>query len=652
MLDRLLVANRGEIACRIARTARRLGITTLAVYSDADRNARHVREADEAFRLGPAPPLESYLDIERILRVARQARADAIHPGYGFLSENADFAQACVAAGFIFVGPPAAAILAMGSKSAAKAAMAAIGVPIAPGYHGAEQSLERLTSEAARVGYPLLIKASAGGGGKGMQIVHTAAELEASIASAQRLARAAFRDDRLLLERYFARARHVEVQIFADRHGNVISLLDRDCSVQRRLQKVLEEAPAPGLRDTVRSAMASAAIAAARSVGYVGAGTVEFLLDEEQNFYFMEMNTRLQVEHPVTELVAGIDLVEWQIRIARGETLPAHGAPRGAAVEARLYAEDPAREYLPSVGTITHLRWPAAVDGVRLDTGFDAGDAVSPFYDPLLGKIIAWGESRDAAVASLHRALAALEITGVATNRMLLLSVLADPQFRAGQVATDFLNVRAPYLALQESPVTDLELILAALWCATRCTAEEALWQDTRGWRLGSSAASRWRFDGREVVVSGAGADCYRASLESQERTLRLVRREDCALEVECDGVLSRVRVVEQGGTLHLFSAGRHATLKSAATDDALATGVSIDTGSLLTPLPGTIVALHVAVGDQVKRGAPLVTVEAMKMEHTLTAPQDGIVARLRVALQDRVPAETILIDLNPAPEP
>src|SRR6202040_1450298 len=453
MLRRLLIATRGEIVCRIARTAQRLGVTAIAVYSEADAGARHVRVADEAYYLGPAPAAESYLDIAKIIELARRVGADAVHPGYGFLSENAAFAQACVDAGLIFVGPPASAIRAMGSKSASKAAMAAVGVPVAPGYHGADQSPAALVAEAQRVGFPLIIKASAGGGGKGMQVVNSAAEVAAAVESAQRLARTAFGSDRLLLERYFPQARHVEVQVFADTHGGIVSLFDRDCSVQRRHQKIIEEAPAPGLRDEVRAAMSQAAIQAARAVGYVGAGTVEFLVDEAQNFYFMEMNTRLQVEHPVTEFITGIDLVEWQLRIATGERLPKAQNDilrHGCAMEARLYAEDPEHGYLPSVGSITHLHWPDAAPGLRLDIGVDAGDEVSTFYDPMLGKVVAWGESRGEAVDRLPKALADIEIVGVTTNRALLTSVLADEEFRRSGVTTGFLDARAAQLSFGE----------------------------------------------------------------------------------------------------------------------------------------------------------------------------------------------------------
>jgi 3-methylcrotonyl-CoA carboxylase alpha subunit len=449
MIRRLLIANRGEIVCRIARTARRLGVTTIAVYSDADRNALHVRSADEAYYLGAAPAAESYLNIAKLIALAKRVGADAIHPGYGFLSENAGFAQACVDADLIFIGPPAAAIKAMGSKSASKAAMAAVGVPVAPGYHGSEQSAQHLQEEAVRVGFPLIIKASAGGGGKGMQVVNSAADVPAAVESAQRLARTAFGDDRLLMERYFPKARHVEVQVFADLHGQTISLFDRDCSVQRRHQKIIEEAPAPDLREDVRAAMSQAAVKSAQAVRYVGAGTVEFLVDDAQNFYFMEMNTRLQVEHPVTELITGIDLVEWQLRIAQGEPLPpTQGLTRrGFAVEARLYAEDPAHDYLPSVGRISHLRWADPVPGLRQDTGVEEGDEVSSYYDPMLGKIIAWGESRATAIDLLRRALGEVEIVGVATNRALLSSVLGDEEFRRGAVATNFLGARREHLS-------------------------------------------------------------------------------------------------------------------------------------------------------------------------------------------------------------
>ncbi|GAC1304072.1 MAG: acetyl/propionyl/methylcrotonyl-CoA carboxylase subunit alpha [Steroidobacteraceae bacterium] len=651
VLRRLLIANRGEIVCRITRTAQRWGVTSIAVYSEADRNARHVRTADEAHYLGPAPAAESYLDIAKILDVAARSGADAVHPGYGFLSENADFAQACVDAGLIFVGPPASSIRAMGSKSASKTAMAAVGVPVAAGYHGADQSPQRLYAEAQRVGFPLIIKASAGGGGKGMQVVTCAAEVEAAVESAQRLARTAFGDDRLLLERYFALARHVEVQIFADSHGGIVSLFDRDCSVQRRHQKIIEEAPAPGLRDEVRAGMSRAALQAAQAVGYVGAGTVEFLVDEAQDFYFMEMNTRLQVEHPVTELIAGVDLVEWQLLIAQGARLPKTQRdilPRGAAMEARLYAEDPDHGYLPSVGRIAHLRWPAEAAGLRLDVGVEVGDEVSSFYDPMLGKIIAWGETRLEAAARLRKALGDIEIVGVITNRALLISALADAQFGRGAVATNFLDVRSAQLAFGESEAGDLDAVLSALWCATRETASNALWADSRGWRLAANAVSTWRFGCRTVTVEFCAPDSYNAQLAGRQYALRVVTRSAETLHVELAGVMRQIRIIEVGGDLHLFGGGRHVTLRPAETEDALRVAAGAEEGSLLTPLPGTVVAVHVTAGQRVARGAPLVTVEAMKMEHTLTAPYDGTVSRVLFGLAERVAAGAILVELAP----
>ena len=655
MLNKLLIANRAEIVCRIARTARAMGITSVAVYSDADRSARHVRVCDEAFRLGPAPAAESYLDIARIIAVARQAGADAVHPGYGFLSENAAFAQACTDAGLIFVGPSAAAIRAMGSKSAAKAAMAAAGVPVAAGYHGEDQSDERLLAEAARVGYPLIIKASAGGGGKGMQVVQSETGILEALHSARRLARTAFGDDRLLMERYFASARHVEVQVFADTHGHLVSLFDRDCSVQRRHQKIIEEAPAPGLRPEVRAAMAEAAIRTARTVGYVGAGTVEFLLDESQAFYFMEMNTRLQVEHPVTECITGIDLVEWQIRVARGEPLPRRQdeiVAIGAALEARLYAEDPAAGYMPSVGRITHLCWPQASEQVRLDVGVESGDEVSPYYDPMLGKVIAAAGSRSAALHALARALGDLEIAGLRTNRALLRSILGEAAFQRGGVATNYLELHRDALDFGEPQTGDLDRALAALWCASAAPAD-ALWSDTRAWRLGGPSRFAWHIDEVLVTVTSTGGDGYEVTAGALTLQARVLMRDFTHVTIEVhpqDGAIrrARARIARDGRVLHLFRDGNHATLTLKSTEDTLLGDVAAEQGSLLTPLPGIIVAIHTSVGQRVARGDALITVEAMKMEHTLTAPHAGVVCRLPFAMKDRVAAGAVLVELNP----
>jgi 3-methylcrotonyl-CoA carboxylase alpha subunit len=443
----------------------------------------------------------------------------------------------------------------------------------------------------------------------------------------------------------------VEVQVFADSHGGIVSLFDRDCSVQRRHQKIVEEAPAPGLRAEVRTAMAQAAIQAARAVSYVGAGTVEFLVDEAQQFYFMEMNTRLQVEHPVTEFITGIDLVEWQLRIAGGAPLPKAQpeiTQQGCAMEARLYAEDPTRGYLPSTGRIDHLRWPEAAPGLRLDVGVDAGDEVSTFYDPMLGKIIACSESRAAAADRLRRALDDIEIVGVTTNRALLSSVLADEVFRGGGVATNFLEVRRERLSFGEPAAAEIDAVLAALWLATRETGADALWADSRGWRLGSPPRSAWVFAEHSVAIELAAADRYLARGAGREYRLRLIARGAQSLEVEVDDQVQRLRLVEVQQELHLFRGGRHAVLRLNRTEDALQGNSAVEQGSLLTPLPGTIVATHVAPGQQVARGAPLVTVEAMKMEHTLTAPYDGTVTRVAFGVAERVAAGAILVELAP----
>ena len=491
MFKRLLIANRGEIACRVIRTARQLGIRCIAVWSDADEDALHVEMADEAYRIGPAPARESYLDIGAILGAAERAGAGAVHPGYGFLSENADFAEACAARGIVFVGPPAAAIRAMGSKSEAKRLMDAAGVPLVPGYHGADQSPERLRREAEAIGWPVLLKASAGGGGRGMRAVERAEDFDAALAGAKREAAAAFGDDAMLIERYVAQSRHVEVQVFADRHGNFVHLFERDCSAQRRHQKVIEEAPAPGVGGELRAAMCEAAIAAARAIGYEGAGTVEFLLDRGGEFWFMEMNTRLQVEHPVTELVTGTDLVEWQLRVAGGEPLPLAQdeiAVHGHAIEARLYAEDPARGFLPSTGHLVHLHVPegdagsgpgreegradgatVGASGIRVDTGVRTGDTVSMYYDPMIAKVIAWGPDRDAAADRLAAALAATEVVGLSANAAFLHALVTHPRFRAADIHTRFIEERMEDLIPADAdPPTEDDLAVAAWAIAAR----------------------------------------------------------------------------------------------------------------------------------------------------------------------------------------
>src|SRR5438270_8995615 len=465
MFTKILIANRGEIACRVIRTARRLGIATVAVYSEADRNALHVELADEAWPIGPAPARDSYLNIAAILPAARNSGAEAVHPGYGFLSQNAEFAEACEAAGIVFIGPPASAMRTMGSKAEAKDLMQRHGVPLVPGYHGSDQNPVRLLDEAERIGFPVLIKASAGGGGRGMREVDSPAEFPAALAGAKREAQAAFGADRVLLEKYLVRPRHIEVQIFADRQGNTVHLFERDCSIQRRHQKVLEEAPAPGLDPERRSALAEAAVAAARAVGYVGAGTVEFIA-EGGDFFFIEMNTRLQVEHPVTEAVTGLDLVEWQIQVAAGEPLPICQQDlvlQGHAIEARLYAEVPERGFLPQTGTLRGLRFPPP-ELARVDTGVRQGDTVSPFYDPMIAKIIVWGEDRAAAVGRLRRALAETAVLGVRTNLGFLARVAVHPEFVSGAVDTNFIERYRATLMPPGRPAPDMVLAAATVF--------------------------------------------------------------------------------------------------------------------------------------------------------------------------------------------
>lgn len=652
MMQRLLIANRAEIACRIARTARRMGVTSIAVYSDADRGSRHTRECDEAFHLGPAPAAQSYLDMSRILSAARRANAQAVHPGYGFLSENARFAQACSDAGLIFVGPPAAAINAMGSKSAAKAAMAAAGVPVAPGYHGDDQSVDRLLDEVHRIGFPVIVKASAGGGGKGMQVIETSAQARTAIESARRLALAAFGDDRLLLERYFRNARHVEVQVFADSHGDVRTLFDRDCSVQRRHQKVVEEAPAPGLEAGTRAAMAEAARTVARSIGYIGAGTIEFLLDEGHAFHFMEMNTRLQVEHPVTEMITGVDLVEWQLRVARGERLADFAPaldPRGSSIEVRVYAEDPANEYLPSVGSLQLMSWPEQGSGlgIRVDAGVEHADAVTSHYDPMLGKIISWGESRDIAIDRLQRALAQTYIVGVRTNLVLLDSILRTNAFRDAQLSTRFIEDHIQHLPMTHGPATARDLALLALWYQLQIPGGiSSAWSQQDGWRPGAACRSHWSLDRSEVVIEARSESDFHARIDEEDFEFCAPQVVDGQLHVQVQGCLVHALVFADGRQLHLFEGGRHVCAIQHLVEDSLEPHHENDEGSLTTPLPGTVVAVHVKAGEDVKRGAPLVTVEAMKMEHTLTAPHDGRVVRMTHAVGERVSEGAVLVEL------
>lgn len=658
MFTKILIANRGEIACRVIATCQRLGIATVAVYSDADRNARHVRLADEAIAIGPAPARESYLRGDAILEAARRTGAQAIHPGYGFLSENAGFAQACAEAGIVFIGPSAAAIRAMGDKSAAKALMQQAGVPLTPGYHGDEQIPEFLRKQADSIGYPVLIKASAGGGGKGMRRVDDSATFTEALASCQREAQSAFGNAHVLVEKYVERPRHIEIQVFGDSHGNVVYLFERDCSVQRRHQKVLEEAPAPGMTPERRAAMGKAAVDAARAVNYVGAGTVEFIAGPDGDFYFMEMNTRLQVEHPVTECITGTDLVEWQLRVASGEPLPLQQDQlqiRGHALEARLYAEDADRGFLPSTGTLRHLRLPANTAHVRVDAGVEQGDAITPFYDPMIAKLIVWDVDRDAALRRMQQALAECEVVGVTTNDAFLRRLVMTDSFTQAKLDTALIEREQAALAPNDGDSDPALWALAAI--AGVATSEAASrdardphspWQAQDGWRLGAAAARALTLEHRgaqrSVAVHGAGGQwTVHMDGNALQSNGRLAGD---ALRVQIGEQLHRATVIRDGNELYLF--GSEGVQRFTLHDPVSEADQSVaDAGSLVAPMPGRIVATLVSPGTAVKRGAPLLVLEAMKMEHTLQAPADGTVQGYRVKAGDQVGDGAVLVDFE-----
>ena len=666
MFDKILIANRGEIACRIARTARRLGVRTVAVYSDADAGALHVEMCDEAYRIGPPAPRESYLDGEAIIAVAKRASAQAIHPGYGFLSENEGFATACAKAGVVFIGPPASAIAAMGSKAAAKRIMGAANVPLVPGYHGDDQRLEVLAREAANIGYPVLIKATAGGGGKGMKIVEHASAFAEALASARREAKSSFGDERVLLEKYLTSPRHIEIQIFADAHGNVVHLFERDCSVQRRHQKVLEEAPAPGMTAERRRAMGDAAIAASRAIGYVGAGTVEFIAEQDGTFYFMEMNTRLQVEHPVTEMITGLDLVEWQLRVAAGEKLPAAQRDitmHGHAIEARIYAEDPERGFLPSIGTLVHLVAPRVDANVRVDTGVREGDTISPHYDPMIAKLVAHGDDRPTALRRLGEALAEYEIAGVATNVALLERVVAHHAFASGRIDTGLIARHHAELFPSPPPLSERVLIAAALHetlaLEARRTAQATASRDAHSpWH----AVDPWwpNSDAHAITLTFADAservdvevrvasNGYRIAFRGHEREARVLCRGRRLAIVAGDREVS-ASVVAIGDERHVFVGGERRRL-SLIDPLAHAGEETVHGGHLTAPMSGTVVAVMVKSGDRVAKGAPLIVLEAMKMEHTIVAPSDGVVNVVNFRIGDRVGEGADLVDVEDAP--
>ncbi len=614
----LLVANRGEIACRVMRTAKAMGLTTVAVHSAIDRDARHAREADLRVDLGGSKASDSYLAIDKIIAAARHSGAQAIHPGYGFLSENAEFARAIEAAGLIFLGPPASAIDAMGSKSAAKALMESAGVPLVPGYHGQAQDLETFRTAAARIGYPVLLKASAGGGGKGMKVVEGEGELADALASAQREAQSSFGDSRMLVEKYVLQPRHVEIQVFADQQGHCLYLNERDCSIQRRHQKVVEEAPAPGLPAELRQAMGEAAVKAALAIGYVGAGTVEFLLDARGEFFFMEMNTRLQVEHPVTEAITGLDLVAWQIRVAQGEPLPLVQAEvplHGHAIEVRLYAEDPDNEFLPATGTLALYRESAPGPGRRVDSGVSEGDPVSPFYDPMLGKLIAWGETREQARLRLLSMLNEFSVGGVRTNLAFLRRIIGHPAFAAAELDTGFIARHQAQLLPVAEPLPP------AFWQAAAAAllpvAGEDPWSAASGLRLGLPS---------ETVVAVHCRDEHQV--------------------VHLASAVARPTAYRRGDTVYLpwqgdvYPVNLHDPIAEAEAGHG-------HQGGLNAPMNGSIVRVLVSAGQSVDAGTALVVLEAMKMEHSIRAPQAGVVKALHCAEGDMVSEGSVLVEME-----
>ncbi|MDD9899472.1 MAG: acetyl/propionyl/methylcrotonyl-CoA carboxylase subunit alpha [Alphaproteobacteria bacterium] len=662
-IQKVLIANRGEIACRVVRTCTELGIETVAVYSDADAQALHVEMASEAVHIGPAAARESYLCADKVLAVAKETGADAVHPGYGFLSENADFAEACAKAGLAFIGPPASAIRAMGGKSAAKALMERAGVPLVPGYHGDKQDEKTLSAAAEKIGFPVLIKASAGGGGKGMRIVETAGEFSQALAAAKREAKASFGDEHVLVEKYLANPRHVEIQVFADTHGNCVYLFERDCSVQRRHQKVIEEAPAPGMKAAIREKMGKAAVAAAQAIDYVGAGTVEFLLDGD-DFYFMEMNTRLQVEHPVTEMITGLDLVELQIRVAEGAKLPFAQKDlkiSGHAFEARLYAEDPQNNFLPGAGHLAYLAFPPESDDVRIDTGVRNGDDISIHYDPMIAKIIAHGETREQALENLAKALDATQVAGPKSNLVFLRRLARHNAFAKGDVSTKFIDAHRDALVPPVGAASDDTLVIATLALLRRRRMIDDIdagadwaspWADISGWRVGGGAEETFTFsdDAGRYIVRADTSDIEAPVLHLPSGKVVAARFDALCygpdFDYTVDGRFYTAATVFSGNRMNVMGYGLYADLvwhDPLHVEEEDAGGA----GRLTAPMPGKVVAVSVEAGAAVKKGQPLVIVEAMKMEHTIVAPFDGTVGAVHVSVGEQVDEKKQLVQFE-----
>ncbi|WP_444994028.1 acetyl/propionyl/methylcrotonyl-CoA carboxylase subunit alpha [Aliikangiella sp. IMCC44359] len=657
-INKILIANRGEIACRIIRTAQRMGIECVAVYSDADKNAQHVKLADEALHIGASTAKESYLNADLILKIAQKTQSDAIHPGYGFLSENAEFAKKCAAANIIFIGPPVAAIEAMGSKSEAKEIMTQASVPLVEGYHGDNQDENFLRQKAEEIGFPVLIKATAGGGGKGMRVVETSEQFIDSLHSCQREALSSFGDNKVLVEKYLTKPRHIEIQVFADNNGNTIHLFERDCSVQRRHQKVIEEAPAPGLSEQKREEMGAVAVTAAKAIGYQGAGTVEFLYDEDGSFYFMEMNTRLQVEHPVTEMITGLDLVEWQITVANGLPLPLKQSElsiNGHAFEARIYAEDPNNDFLPATGKISYIGLPHCNTNVRVDSGVTSGDSISVFYDPMIAKLIVWDRDRSAALARLRGALADLHVAGISTNIEFLHQLASNDSFNNADLDTHFLEKHEEeLLALGKEVEVDI-LAAAALQIMLKQSSQSSQnkadanspWEQTDGWRLNE--------DNYHLIQVSHGNNNYSITAHFRDSgfLLEIEQKEYVAsgyidankLYLDLDGHKTVVSFIEENNQLVVFKNANSWELK--IIDNSLF-NIEADTQANLTaPMPGTVIDVLVNAGDQVEEGQALIVMEAMKMEHTIKAHKNATIADVLYQEGDLVDdgAELIIFD-------
>jgi 3-methylcrotonyl-CoA carboxylase alpha subunit len=660
MFKKILIANRGEIACRVMRTAQAMGVKCVAVYSDADANAQHVKMADEAYRLGPAPVAESYLRIDKIIEAIKLSGADAVHPGYGFLSENPEFVEALEKEGVRFIGPSADAIRAMGLKDAAKALMEKAGVPVVPGYHGDNQDPDFLAAEADKIGYPVLIKARAGGGGKGMRRVDDPKEFKSALESAAREGQSSFGDGRVLIEKYITTPRHIEIQVFGDDHGNAVHLFERDCSLQRRHQKVIEEAPAPGMTEEMRAAMGEAAVKAAKAINYSGAGTIEFIVDaanglNPNGFYFMEMNTRLQVEHPVTEMITGQDLVAWQLRVASGETLPKKQDEltiNGWAFEARLYAEDVPKGFLPATGTLTHLHLPD--DVARIDSGVVTGDVISPFYDPMIAKITVHGASRAEALNRLSLALGKSEIAGSVTNRAFLAALCAHKGFAKGEVDTGLIDRDLNDL-IATPPLSDAAQAAAVLLGLGLAEADQnaSPWSSLKGWRAwpGETTSIAFDLDGErrayELELNQVGS--YRISSDTLNADVTLESASENALTLLVNGQRPKVRFVRNDDFIAIFTGEDTFTFDRVKLELAGEGAASGD--NIISPMPGAVVSLNAKAGEKVSEGDKLITIEAMKMEHGLTAPRDGVISEVLVKLGDQVEDGALLIALEPIDE-